>query len=524
MKSDEIWVAIYCRLSDEDRNKNSETDDSQSIQNQKNMCIAYALNQNWNIYKIYSDDDFAGADRNRPAWNEMLRDAEQRKFQVILCKSQSRFTREMEMVEHYLHEMFPLWGIRFIGLVDNADTQNRGNKKARQINGLINEWYLEDLSENIKEVLRHRHENGIFTGSFAPYGYQKDPEQRGHLIPDQEAAEIVHRIFEMFAGGMGKSAIARKLNEEGIVNPTAYKVEKGLRWKRLTTPRSSMWQYFSIADILRNEAYIGNLVQGKYHSVSYKSRKCKPSPKDQWIRVENTHQPIIERELWNKVQDIISIRAKAGWQGEVGMFARKAKCMYCGYTMESCRADHRRYLRCSSKFLSSNSCEGGFISENELKETVLAELQSIMEEYLDIDTAADSIRISDTAKSRRERLKKEIANHKKILDNLNSTIKMLYMDRVSGVITPEEFTKLSGDFGNDVREKEARIADLEKKLAAIESETEEELTKQDIIKQCMNITELNYDLVNTLIDYIEVGKREGHYRINKVPVVIHWNF
>lgn len=522
--NDEIWVAIYCRLSDEDRHKNSEEDDSQSIQNQKSMLIAYALNNNWSIYKIYSDDDFAGSDRNRPAWNEMIRDAEQRKFQIVLCKSQSRFTREMEMVEHYLHEMFPLWGIRFIGLVDNADTQNKGNKKARQINGLINEWYLEDLSENIKEVLRHRHEKGIFTGAFAPYGYAKDPEQKGHLIPDPDAAEVVHRIFEMFAGGMGKSAIARKLNEEGIVNPTAYKLEKGIRWKRLSTPRSSMWQYFSVSEILINEAYIGNLVQGKYASVSYKTRKCKPCPKDQWIRVENTHQPIIERQLWDRVQDIVNARSKAGWQGEVGMFARKTKCIYCGYTMESCRSDHRRYLRCSSKFLSKDSCKGGFISENELKDTVLEELHKIMAEYLDIDAAAENICNRDTGQLKKNRLKKEIANHKKVLDNLNRTIKTLYSDRVAGVITPEDFARLSEDFRKDISEKKARIAKLEIDMKELEAADEEEMSKQDIIRQCMNITELNFDLVNTLIDYIEVGKRDGHYRNSKVPVVIHWNF
>ena len=135
-------VAIYCRLSEEDRHKRLVTDDSASIQNQKNMLVQYAVEQHWEIYRIYSDDDYTGADRSRPAFNCLLEDARKRRFSIVLCKTQSRFTRELELVEKYIHGLFPAWGIRFVSIVDNADTANRGNKKSRQINGLENEWYL----------------------------------------------------------------------------------------------------------------------------------------------------------------------------------------------------------------------------------------------------------------------------------------------------------------------------------------------------------------------------------------------
>ena len=140
-------AAIYCRLSEEDRNKQFETDDSNSIQNQKTMLVQYAVEQGWELYDIYSDDDYTGSDRRRPEFNRLLADAEKRKFDIVLCKTQSRFTRELELVEKYIHGLFPIWGIRFIGVVDNADTANKGNKKSRQINGLVNEWYLEDMSD-----------------------------------------------------------------------------------------------------------------------------------------------------------------------------------------------------------------------------------------------------------------------------------------------------------------------------------------------------------------------------------------
>ena len=146
-------AALYCRLSEEDRNKSRKEEDSQSIQNQKSMLLQYAFAQGWEIYDVYSDDDYAGADRRRPAFNRLLRDAREHRFDIILCKTQSRFTREVELVEKYIHGLFPLWGIRFVSIVDNADTAIRGNKKARQINALVNEWYLEDMSENIRSVL-----------------------------------------------------------------------------------------------------------------------------------------------------------------------------------------------------------------------------------------------------------------------------------------------------------------------------------------------------------------------------------
>ena len=213
---------------------NMKHDDSNSIQNQKSMLIQYVLEQGWEVYNIYSDDDYTGSDRRRPEFNKLLNDAEHRKFDIILCKTQSRFTRELELVEKYIHGLFPIWGIRFISIVDNADTANKGNKKSRQINGLVNEWYLEDMSENIRSVLADRRKNGFHIGAFALYGYKKDPEQKGHLIIDEEAAAVVREVFTLFSQGYGKTAIARMLNDRGIPNPTEYKRLHGLRYKQPT--------------------------------------------------------------------------------------------------------------------------------------------------------------------------------------------------------------------------------------------------------------------------------------------------
>ena len=214
-------AAIYVRLSEEDHDKVHETDDSLSIQNQKSMLLEFASKHGWTVYDIYNDDDYAGADRSRPEFNRLITDAREGKFGIILCKPQARFTREMELVEKYIHGLFPIWGIRFVGMVDGADTSVKGNKKARQINGLVNQWYLENLSDNIKATLKLKRIRGKYTGSVLPYGYRPDPDDINCFIIDPVAASVVRRIWEMHAGGIGAPTIARTLNEEGIPNPTS---------------------------------------------------------------------------------------------------------------------------------------------------------------------------------------------------------------------------------------------------------------------------------------------------------------
>lgn len=223
-------VAIYCRLSkdDEVRKKLSAKNESESIQNQKSILIQYAIDRGYDIHDIYVDEDYSGADRDRPAFNRLIEDASQHKFDIVLAKSQSRFTRDMELVEKYLHGKFMEWGIRFIAVVDHADTDDVGNKKSRQINGLVNEWYLEDLSSNVRTVLTHKRKAGQYIGSFALYGYQKDPTDHNHLIVDPEAAEVVRKIFAMALDGFGVPKIVRTLNEAGIPNPTSYKHSHGM--------------------------------------------------------------------------------------------------------------------------------------------------------------------------------------------------------------------------------------------------------------------------------------------------------
>jgi DNA invertase Pin-like site-specific DNA recombinase len=515
-------VALYCRLSEEDRNKQVETDDSNSIQNQKSMLLQYAIEKGWEVYNIYSDDDYAGADRNRPEFKHLLEDAERRKFDIVLCKTQSRFTRELELVEKYIHGLFLIWGIRFVSIVDNADTANKGNKKSRQINGLVNEWYLEDMSENIKSVLTNRRQNGFHIGAFALYGYLKDPNRKGHLIIDEAAATVVQKVFTLFFQGYGKTAIARMLNDNGIPNPTEYKRLHGLRYLQPKMKNSTLWKYFAISDMLTNEMYIGNMVQGKYGSVSYKTKANKPRKKELWYVVEDTHEPIIDRELWQSVQTLIKEKAKPFLVGQIGLFARKARCMNCGYTMSSSKSHGKHYLQCSNRHVAKDACTGSFISVDRLEQAVLAELRHLADEYLDKDELERSVEFSDTLQEEKNQIDASIAAYQKKIAEYAKGIRDLYLDKVKGIISESDYVEFSQDFGLEKARLEQLATDYQKQLAILENRLDSGDNRRQIIEQYMSLERLDRLIVEQLIDYILVGKRIQGTR--NIPIEIHWNF
>ena len=515
-------AAIYCRLSEEDRNKQFETDDSNSIQNQKAMLLQYAMEHGWEVYNLYSDDDYTGSDRRRPEFNRLLEDAKAHRFDIVLCKTQSRFTRELELVEKYIHGLFPIWGIRFVSIVDNADTANKGNKKSRQINGLVNEWYLEDMSENIRSVLTNRRQNGFHIGAFALYGYQKDPDQKGHLIIDEEAAAVVREVFTLFSQGYGKTAIARMLNDRGIPNPTEYKRLHGLRYQQPKRKKSTLWKYFAISDMLTNEIYIGNMVQGKYGSVSYKTKQNKPRPQSEWYRVEGTHKAIIDRPLWNRVQSMIAERAKPFDCGTVGLFARKAICANCGYTMRSSKNRGRHYLQCSNRHVAKDACIGSFISVEKLERMVIDELNRLAAAYLDKDELERSIEFCENLQGQKRQLLDTLSAYEKRIAEYTKGLRDLYMDKVKGLLNDSDFSALSKEFSSEKSRLERVLLDGQRQLAELEDRIAVGDNRKALVERYVNLEHLTREIVEILIDHITVGKRIPGTR--DVPIEIHWNF
>ena len=518
-----MQAAIYCRLSEEDRNKLNKDDDSGSIQNQKSMLIQYARSQQWEIFDIYSDDDYAGSDRNRPQFKRLLADAEAHRFDVILCKTQSRFTRELELVEKYIHGLFPIWGIRFVSIVDHADTANKGNKKSRQITGLVNEWYLEDMSENIRSVLTNRRENGFHIGAFAPYGYKKNPERRGHLIIDPEAAGTVREIFSLFAEGYGKSAIAKLLNERGVPNPTEYKRQKGFRYKQPQKSAGTQWKYPTIAGILTNEVYIGNLVQGRYGSVSYKTRQIRPRPKENWIRAEGTHEPIIDLQLWNRVQAKVDSHAKPfASTGRLHPFSGKVSCMYCGYAVRPHKSHGHYYLQCHTGHVADGVCPGAFIPMAELERTVLAELSKLNRELLDQARLEQGVSFAPAILAKKEKTTAELEACRQKIDEYALVLNQLYADRTKGIISAAQYCEMADAFHTEKNRLETRRMIYLERIQQIESEIGQEERSQNHIRQYTAPDCLTRSMTEILIDHIEIGKRDR--KTGKVPVSIFWAF
>lgn len=519
-------VAIYCRLSEEDRNKIHESDDSESIKNQKAMLTQYAEEHSWQIYDVYSDDDFTGSDRSRPSFNRLIKDAENGKFNIVLCKTQSRFTREIEIVEKYIHYLFPIWGIRFVSVVDNADTSVRGNKKSRQINGLINEWYLEDMSENIKAVLTNRRKNGLFIGAFAPYGYKKDPNKKGHLIIDDNVAPIVQDIFNMYINGAGRSAIARNLNERGVLCPGRYKIANGEKYKNTSKVEDAKWHNWSVAAILSNEVYIGNLVQNKAHSVSYKTKVIKPTPKSDWIRVEGTHDPIIDKDTFYLAQRIAENRVKQTFteidRTPVNVFAGKIFCGKCGSTMRTSICNHKRYLRCSGKFYDKNYCEGTYVSYERVVSEVLKQIQSITRQLADIDTINKDTILPDGLEVGLQATLNEIEAIKQQIDETKHCMKNLYIDKVKQNITQEMYSELMDTFSTDEKRQTHELEKLERKKDGIMYDIQNRKNKIDIISKYLECECLTYEMVQIFIDKIIIHKETGKSRSFKLE--IYWNF
>lgn len=517
-------AAIYCRLSEEDRNKACNTEDSESIKNQKAMLTQYAAEHMWEIYDVYSDDDYTGSDRNRPAFNRLLKDAEEGKFNIVLCKTQSRFTRELELVEKYIHDLFPLWGIRFVSVVDNADTSVRGNKKSRQINGLINEWYLEDMSENIKAVLANKRKNGLFIGAFAPYGYKKDPEKKGHLITDPEAAAVVREIFDMYLSGMGRAAIARYLNERGVLSPGKYKADKGEKYSNTSKLEEAKWHGQTVAAILKNEVYIGNLIQNKSHSISYKSRIKKPVPKCEWIRAEGTHEPIICKEIFHAAQAISESRKQHTHidRKVMNIFSGKIFCGKCGSILRTSVCNHKRYLRCGGKMYDSNSCEGVYVLYDRIYNEVLSQIRKLTCELSDIGIIKENATFQNSSDNALKAVEISIEAVRRQIKETRDCIKKLYIDKTKNEITSEVFSELIGEFTADETKQMCTLKEIEDKKKLIENDILNRQDNSEVIKNYLECDSLTYEMIRLFIDRIIVHKDTGRSR--RFSLEIFWNF
>ena len=513
-------AGIYIRLSKEDRNKINREDDSESIANQRRMLLDYCLQNGFDVYDIYNDEDFSGSDRERPEFKRLICDARDKKFDVVLCKTQSRFARDVEMVEKYINGLFPIWGIQFIGVVDNTDSANARTLKQRQISALVDGWYLSDLSENVRATLSSKRREGLWVGAFAPYGYIKDPENKNKLIVDEEAAEVVRYVFSLYLSGLGIASITKRLNDEHIPNPATYKQAHGQPFQSSHKECSDLWHTYSVSRMLSNEVYIGNVVQGMSENVSYKSTKKRKKKREEWDVVEGVHQPIISRDIWDRVQILRAGKPKSfNKTDSVNVFAGKIRCAECGGSMRIFYNRRNRYYRCSTKFIAEERCTGHYISEKVLTKVVLSEIHKLYEDCIDEEKAAGQLENVNGLEQKLISIGTELKKIDKEIEKLNKRLESLYIDKLDDVISSDEFALLKKRFTTDKERCLSRrdiIAENRERIKKRQSDMESRL---EIIKRFKDIRKLDFETIQTLIDHIEVGGNRDNRIIN-----IYWNF
>ncbi len=428
----------------------------------------------------------------------MIEAARQKKFQIILCKSQSRFTRDMELVEKYIHGLFPIWGIRFIAVADNADTEVKGNKKARQINGLVNEWYLEDLSENVRMVFDLKRREGKYIGGFPIYGYRKDPADKNHIIPDPEAAEVVRQIYQWSLEGHGRQNIAHLLNQRGIPNPTRYKAERGWTCNHPIKNDFGLWNKVTVGRILTNEMYTGVMIQGRRRKVSYKSKVVIDTPESEWYRVEGTHEAIIDRATFEAVQRGLKLRTRTDGTGETHLLAGLVKCADCGSTMSKCSNGKRAYLRCR-------------LYADSGKEK-LCTRHSVRLDPADLRPRKDT---------RREALEQEQKSLSVQLEKRSQALKTLYLDKVAGILSEEQFVELNQSFLQEKSRLERRLAVIGEELAERDcSEDRNDLMER--ARELLKLETVPRELVVGLVEQIEIGEKNP--ATGQQEVKVFWKF
>lgn len=524
-----LRVGIYERLSDEDRDKTNKEDDSESIKNQRHLLMTEIEKRpEFILADEYCDEDLSGAGTYRPEFERLIKDCENGKIDVVLCKSQSRFSRDMEIIEKYIHNKFIEWGVRFIGLADNADTANKGNKKSRQINGLVNEWFLEDVSNNIRSAFNAKMKQGEFISPFASFGYEVSKEDNNKLVVDPVAAEIVRDIFDLYLTGLGFTGIAKYLNSKNIPCPSLYKYRKGIKLNVISSrPREEIkWSTNAIKTILMNELYLGRLIQGKRTTVSYKNHKIMSKDKSEWIKIENTHEAIIDEETFKKVQIAMKERTKPmKATGIVHIFSGKVFCLECGHYMRKKNSSRHEYLVCSNNRDGYDDCiNKAAIRYDLLANLVLEAINDKIKKFYDKENLNE---LSLKKKANRfsgkiNSLEKQKADIEKQIAKTKNYLKSLYEDKVNGVITPEQFKDLITDYNNSKDMYSNQLNELNNELEYYKIKEESSKNNEKLFSKYQELKELNKIIIDEFIDKIYIGKLNEE--TNTRDIQIKWNF
>lgn len=530
-KKDNIGItALYCRLSRDDGAEG----DSNSVANQKRMLTKYAKENGFGNTRFYVDDGYTGTNFNRPGFQQMLEDIEMGYVSTIIVKDMSRLGRDYLQVGYYTDTYFPDRNIRFIAVNDCVDS-NDGENELAPFRNVMNEMYARDISRKVRSSHRLRGNAGEPL-SQPPYGYVKSPENKKKWIVDAEAAQVVQDIFRMCLEGKGNETIARILQEHKVLIPMAYWQSKGLpRGGKKTQPNPYKWGKTTVAKILAQQEYCGDVINFKTYSKSFKNKTRIPNPEENWAVFKNVHEPIIDREAFESVQKLISKtkrRAPKKENAEKNMFCDLLYCADCGSKLWShvnTVNKNIQYFSCSNyKTDTRGTCETRhYIRADAIEQVVMLELRR-MAQFLqdDEETFAELLAqktnkdILKEQKYLEEELCKSIARNKKV----SGLYEKLYEDNASGKVTDEWFMQLSHKYEVERMELKAKIAELRKRISNIGTMQQNKENFINAIRRFMEMKKLTAPLLCELIDKITVYETEGVGKNRSQRIMIHYKF
>lgn len=528
-KREKYLVALYLRLSrDEKRGQLL----SLSIENQKDLLTRFVSKNNWTIYDIYIDDGYSGANFDRPDFQRMLNDIEAGHIDCVITKDLERLGRNYVKAGYYTEEFFLEKGVRFIALNDEVDTEGEDNDFT-PFKHVVNEYYPKQVSKKVRQVKKSGAVEGKYMGSHAPFGYQKSSTNKHELIIDDESALIVQKIFQAYAAGDSGRMIADHFNDEGVDTPRFYYYKKTGK-SNPNCKEKNVWGSGTIMQILKNEVYIGNLVQGKREVISFKTKKRRVVDSEKWIRVEGTHDAIIDETLWKSVHDRLKSnrRVRKSKNQEPGLFAGKLICAECGaplaFTTDKWKTGERRRYRCSRyNNKGANACSTHSINEELLTSIVLEDIQrySAMaaNEY---DSLKKRILQSVLSDQNVETgiIKKKIAEKENRLTIVSDSLKNLYIDKCSNKIPESLFLDLMSDFSLEKEELTKSIIEQERRLQEIEGDLNHVSEWMTLIERQLHIKDLTRVAVMELIDSIEISEYTNENGEKDQSITIHYRF
>ena len=512
-------TAIYARLSREDNLSNSD-----SIENQIALLERYIDARPYlQLADIFADNGFTGTDFERPEWQRLMEAVQQRKINCIIVKDLSRLGRNYIETGEFLEKICPFFGIRFIAVNDNfdTDTAEANGQLSVSLSNIINDYYAKDISRKVTSALRSKMEKGEYIGSWEKYGYVKSPENKNQLIVNPETAPVVRMIYQWRSEGMSYMGINKRLNDMGIPSPGQYKADRGIVTNNNQKPRKILWNKHMVTDILKDITYLGHLAQRKTTQCLYAGIPFSRTEEQDWIQVENTHEAIIEPELFEKVQEI-NKKAAAAQKANRGkcdhlpkaknIYGKKFTCADCGSVMKLVRSISTNKDKVYFTFKcpaheehGARACTAKRMRKADVDEAVLSSIKAQFELFLDCREALDSL-----LKAKKKQVKKagksdQAKELKKQLEKKKSVFSGLYRDLREGLIDGQDYAQTREILMEDISRLEKQLAELKSAKAEYEEPLQEAKIWETLIEKYAHAEEISEELADAMIESMQMN-------------------